>query len=96
MSYSFNSDAGFFDDRFEIIIKPELTSVEEAIDELSQIYVIGGDIVVKTPEVADIEIYSADGRLVSKDKSTDVQVTVAPGVYVVKVAGKAYKVAVSK
>ena len=95
-SYSFNSAAGTFDNRFEIRVNSGLTQVDNTVYNEPQVYVNGNDIVVVAPVATDIAIYSADGRLVSDAKAAKVQVAVAAGVYVVKVAGKVYKVAVAQ
>lgn len=97
--YSFiPSENGYIDNRFTLTLKSPIASgIEETLYD-SAIKVIGasGAIIVEADNIADISIYGIDGKLYSKstvEKGKNI-INIGAGLYVVKVGGRSYKVAV--
>lgn len=93
--YEFTAEPGRVTNRFEIIVSnvngDEATAIDATDDNATEVKVDGRQIVVNSANMADIFVYTVDGKTVSATKSTNATISVEPGVYVIKVAGKIYK-----
>ncbi len=97
--YEFTADMGVAADRFEIIVGSVngdggTTGINGAEDNAVEVKAADGQIVVTSANVVDIIVYTVDGKTVSAIKAANAAIDVEPGVYVIKVAGKNYKVSV--
>lgn len=95
--YTFSAEAGTDLNRFEVRFNGlGTTDVEGHFAQKTTVTAVGGQIVVNGGEVANIAVYTADGKLVATATDACVAFKVANGFYVVKVLGKSYKVAVTR
>ncbi len=76
-----------------ILSSDDLSGAEEISTESSiQVYSSGSSIIVKGSDVENVEVYNLSGQLVYGGTETTINVT-AKGIYIVKVAGQTFKVA---
>ena len=91
--YTFEAEAGESTDRFEIRMG-DVSGVESAqAAKTPRVWSENGRISIADNDNAMAEVYTADGRLVTRRQGNG-QISVAPGVYIVKVNNLSYKVAV--
>ena len=91
--YTFEAEAGESTDRFEIRIG-DVSGVESAqAAKTLRVWSENGRISIADNDNATAEVYTADGRLVTRRQGNG-RISVAPGVYIVKVNNLSYKVAV--
>ena len=91
--YTFEAEAGESTDRFEIRIG-DVSGVESAqAAKTPRVWSENGRISIADNDNATAEVYTADGRLVTRRQGNG-RISVAPGVYIVKVNNLSYKVAV--
>ena len=90
--YTFSAEAGTVTDRFEIKFGGA-TSVEENLAQQVSVQAVGGQIIVNGAEGAEAVVYTADGKQIASVQG-NVALDVNPGLYIVKVQGKSYKVSV--
>ena len=76
-----------------ILSSDDLSGAEEISTESSiQVYSSGSSIIVKGSDVENVEVYNLSGQLVYGGTETTINVP-AKGIYIVKVAGQTFKVA---
>lgn len=90
--YTFSAEAGTVADRFEIKFGGA-TSVEENLAQQVSVQTVGGQIIVNGAEGTEAVVYTADGKQIATVQG-NVALDVNPGLYIVKVQGKSYKVSV--
>lgn len=90
--YTFSAEAGTVTDRFEIKFGGA-TSVEENLAQQVSVQAVGGQIIVNGAEGVEAVVYTADGKQIASVQG-NVALDVNPGLYIVKVQGKSYKVSV--
>ena len=91
--YTFEAEAGESTDRFEIRMG-DVSGVESAqAAKTPRVWSENGRISIADNDNATAEVYTADGRLVTRRQGNG-RISVAPGVYIVKVNNLSYKVAV--
>ena len=93
--YTFHAEADDTD-RFEVrIFDSNVTGIETAKVN-TKVVAMSGCIVVSGAMDAKVAVYNAAGVLIATDNGRNLTFDVAPGVYLVKVNGVSYKVAVAK
>ena len=90
--YTFSAETGTVTDRFEIKFGGA-TSVEENLAQQVSVQAVGGQIIVNGAEGVEAVVYTADGKQIASVQG-NVALDVNPGLYIVKVQGKSYKVSV--
>ncbi len=90
--YTFFTEAGTVTDRFEIKFGGA-TSVEGNVVQQVSVQAVGGQIVVNGAEDVEAVVYTTDGKQIATVKG-NAALEVAPGLYIVNVQGKSYKVSV--
>lgn len=92
--YSIPAVAAYDVKNLTIILSSDgLSGAEEISTESSiQVYSSGSSIIVKGSDVENVEVYNLSGQLVYGGTETTINVT-AKGIYIVKVAGQTFKVA---
>ena len=90
--YTFSAEAGTVTDRFEIKFG-SATSVEENLAQQVSVQAVGGQIIVNGAEGTEVVVYTADGKQIATVQG-NATLDVNPGLYIVKVQGKSYKVSV--
>lgn len=95
-TYEFTAEAGTFENRFEIKLINGYTAINETTASPVKISTSGCEIAVSSTTVENIAIYTADGRLVKETNAANTSATVIPGIYIIKIAGQSYKVAVTR
>lgn len=90
--YTFSAEAGTVTDRFEIKFGGA-TSVEENLAQQVSVQAVGGQIIVNGAEGTEAVVYTADGKQITTVQG-NAALDVNPGLYIVKVQGKSYKVSV--
>lgn len=95
--YTFNAEAGTVNDRFVIVVKKEGTTTGlESNMSVAKVTAVSGQILVQTPQSADVAVYATDGKIIGKSQGTEASFSVRPGVYVVIINGTSYKVTVTE
>jgi hypothetical protein len=95
--YSFHSQAGSFDDRFEVRISKVVTGIEPNNQQASKVYASGRNIVVETGIAGKtVSVYTASAVKIAEIPTQNGIVTIpaSQGIYVVRIDNEVYKVVV--
>ena len=92
-SYTFDTEAGEFTGRFEIIYKPEtVLATDSVVKEKVQVYREGNQFVVRSDskKITSLEVYDASGKLIYSVKPSRTQTEInaewlANGMYILKI-----------
>lgn len=98
-SYTFDSSRGTFTDRFSLTFAGETTGIRDVQKEASEsvlLSVAGGQLSIAAAEGTSVAVYAPSGALIGRTSTGAASYDVAPGIYIVNVAGESRKVIVSK
>ena len=95
-SYSFEANSGTYNDRFLVKLQDVSTSLSASKVNTPNITVSGGEVIVDSPVLSEINIYAADGTMVSRQTAQHASFALKAGFYLVKVNGVAYKINVPR
>ena len=95
-SYSFEANSGTYNDRFLVKLQDVSTSLSASKVNTPNITVSGGEVIVDSPVLSEINIYAADGTMVSRQTAQHASFVLKAGFYLVKVNGVAYKINVPR
>ena len=95
--YTFQAEAGADRTRFEVVLDGTATSIGGVgTDGDNVVAAAAGAIVVEAGGVADITVYTVDGKTVASASAASARFDVAPGLYIVAVGDNRYKVTVNR
>jgi hypothetical protein len=94
--YTFDSEAGTFNDRFELRISENGTGLKENIRTASIVNVSERNIIIQTKAGNLISVYAMDGRKIKELLATSdiTRVPLVNGVYIVKINNEIFKIIV--
>ncbi len=99
-SYTFTSEVGVADNRFEVRMRADEedgdTSGMDNLNGKVSVKAASGQITVAAPCEAEIDIYNAEGQRIATATAASATFEVAQGVYVVKVQDTVHKVSVTR
>eukprot|EP00825_Cyclidium_porcatum_P031645 TRINITY_DN33545_c0_g1_i1.p1 TRINITY_DN33545_c0_g1~~TRINITY_DN33545_c0_g1_i1.p1 ORF type:complete len:186 (+),score=28.92 TRINITY_DN33545_c0_g1_i1:163-720(+) len=95
-TYSFDANSGTYNDRFLVRLEDVSTSLSAAKVNTPNITVSGGEVIIDSPVSSEINIYAADGTMVSRKTAQHASFALKAGFYLVKVNGVAYKINVPR
>lgn len=95
--YTFQAEAGADRTRFEVVLDGTATGIGGVgTDGDNVVAAAAGAIVVEAGGVADITVYTVDGKTVASASAASARFDVAPGLYIVAVGDNRYKVTVNR
>jgi hypothetical protein len=94
--YTFDSETGTFNDRFELHISENATALKENIRPASSVSVSERNAVIQTKAGNLIAIYTVDGRIIKELRAVNntTRVPLANGVYIIKINNENFKIIV--
>lgn len=100
-AYTFSSEAGTFTGRFLIKVakvneEETTTGVDEQTTDPVQVKQQNGMLSVILGSPASVEVYTSAGQMIRSEYTNQLYLNLQPGVYVIKVNGRSYKVAVAE
>lgn len=95
-SYSFDANSGTYNNRFLVRLEDVSTSISASKVNSPNITVSAGEVTVDSPLLSEINIYTADGTMVSRQTAQHASFALKAGFYLIKVNGVAYKINVPR
>ncbi len=92
--YIFTSQEGDFPERFSISIQQRMPTVFATITTDNSIELNGNQLMVRSSQLSDIRVYSIDGQIIVRRNGTNLDATLAAGVYIVCIDNLCNKVVV--